>query len=147
MIKRFKSFVARLPFSGKFIIGQLFMNLYTNSPTPTKRAINYLILIVLLAIYIIAHGYQAQLGLEAFLKFNSPPYVLFIFFLYSIINISVVIVQAYLAIRATMYMYKSHNYHISFKPHSFHSNSSTIIALLVTLAGQLIFCAFYFMYI
>ncbi|KKR35404.1 MAG: hypothetical protein UT67_C0002G0028 [Candidatus Magasanikbacteria bacterium GW2011_GWA2_40_10] len=142
----FTRFVGKLPLSGKMLIRPALFGLY-QSTTLSERRLKYWSLIIFFSFFVFVHGLQAALGVEA-LGFESPVWTKTIFGLYALVNISVVLAQISLGLRATQFFFKKGNGSFSPKRKRYinYSKSEVKTMLVVTLGGQIIFILFYTWY-
>jgi len=142
-MKSFFRFIGMLPFIGKIGIKLLVYHFY-QSMTASERKQSYLHLIVFLAYSILLHATQAMVGIQA-LSFNSPLWVKVISGLYAIINICVILTQAYLGLRITNFWRRGMCPRTN-KAMPEWTISEVATMLAVTFGGQIFFITLYLWY-
>jgi uncharacterized membrane protein YhaH (DUF805 family) len=141
-MKSFAKLVGKLPLIGKLLIRPYVFNLY-QSMTSRERRRNYIHLMVLLVLFILFHGVLAKMGIRA-LSFDSPMWVKVISVLYAIANICVILSQIYLGFRATHFFLKAPLR--AGKNDCGYSDAETVVMIIVTLGGQIVFFSLYLWY-
>lgn len=139
-MKGFTKFIGRLPFAGKMSIKPLVFGLY-QSTTQEERQWAYAKLAGLLVAFILLHGVQMTMGVEA-LEFDSPIWAKVVSALYAIVNFCVVLTQLHLGYRTTRFYFKG-LYPKTKRGYTEHSGNEVAIMLAVTLGGQIIFLSQY----
>lgn len=113
-------------------------------PTKKERRWNYLCSLSLLIFFILIHALQAQMGIEA-LSFHSPLWVKIIVAVYALVNISVLITQAYLALRITRSLFTSPCARKK-RTAPLWTIGEVLTTVVVTFGGQMIFRCYYLYY-
>lgn len=134
-MRGFVRFINRLPFAGKMSIRPLVFLLYS-STTRGRQWASYAGLIILLAVFVVGHSFQARDGMAAAMA--GPVSVKIVGGLYAVANISVVIAQVYLAGRVTLFIRRGLTPRRK-KAYRGFSLTSVIIMIAVTLGGQIVF--------
>lgn len=146
-MKSFTKFVSKLPFSGKALIRPVIFALY-QSIAASERKQNYLNAIFLLTLFILAHAVQVSFAVRM-MSFDAPAWVRVISAFYALVNICVCVVQMHICFRATrFYLYAPY-------PRAARNGRGApnvkmtiegMIALVITLSGQIFFFSLYFHY-
>jgi hypothetical protein len=142
-MKSFSKFVGRFPFSGKVSIRMLAFGLYHSTST-TARRWNYFFLMALLILFVVLHGVQMKMGIEA-LYFESPVWAKVISATYAFANFSVALTQAYLIWRVTRFFLRGLYPRMKRRCIEYSGNEVAVM-FAVTIAGQIIFVSQYIHY-
>jgi hypothetical protein len=142
-MESFAKLIGKLPFAGKIAIRLIIFSFY-QSMTAQKRRWNYLWLMLLLVFFVLFHGVQAQMGIEA-LSFDAPYVVKVVSALYAVANVCVVLTQMYLGFRATHFLFCAPYPRMQRRDRGY-SAANTAIMFAITLGGQTIFCFLYNLY-
>lgn len=142
-MKRFTKIIGKLPLSGKVAIRQLVFGI-VQSTTWEVRKRYYIGFMILLTISIPVHGMQLLLGLIA-LGFNSPIWARIVSVLYALVNLCVILTQAYLGYR--MIRFVSRQLYSQVKRNYIdYSFDKSLTMTAITLGCQLIFLLQFFLY-
>jgi hypothetical protein len=142
-LRTFSKFMGRLPFSGRALI-RPGVNAVRQSQTRCTRAICYIALMVLLVILVVAHGYQAWMGVSA-LGFLAPIWAKCVFALYGLVNSAVTLTQVHIICRTTRYVVATPLKAQARRLSEF-TITEEVTMFLVTLGGQAAFAVPYLMY-
>jgi len=142
-MKAFSWYFGKMPFAGKFAIRICFDALY-RSTSFGERLKSYLALVGLLAVYFYGHGEQMLMGVHLMFTQNITYWAIFAGFLYAIINLVVIVVHTYLAIRATTLLLSKKYAKNALHRVNIISGVDVLLSFIVTLAGQFAFLVVYF---
>lgn len=142
-MKKFARCIGALPFLGRMKIRPYTYRFY-QSESKEGRLFHYTRLKLLLIFFVILHACFVGLGIHA-LSFNAPILAKGIYVTYALINMSVVLVQVHLYLRARVFWSKD-LYSRGNKSHPKWSSLEERAMWTVTLGGNLIFIICYFLY-
>ena len=142
-MKRFAKLIGMFPFCGKLTIRPFVFGIY-QSTTGGGRWKNYAALMVVLLLFILLHGLQAKMGVEA-LNFSAPIWVRGVAGLYALINACVVLTQIHLVFRAT-YFSLAKPLAKEKRVYYCHSEAEKLKMIVITLGGQIVFLLIYILY-
>ena len=142
-MKSFAKLIGKLPFAGKLAIRPTIFSFY-QSVTERERRRNYLWLLLLFVSFVLLHGVQAKMGIEA-LGFDSPIWAKMVSALYAAANICVIVTQIYLGFRVTRFVFTAPYPRMRRKGNDYSAKQANTM-LVVTLGGQVIFLILYCWY-
>lgn len=102
-MKKFARTISYLPLAGKIWIAPVVFGLY-GATTNSRRTAWFCLALILLVLFIFAHGKQAQIGFEA-LHLDAPTWVRIIFGLFAVANACVTLTQIYILYRITVFLF------------------------------------------
>jgi hypothetical protein len=114
------------------------------SATRRDRLTSYAILMLTLILFVIAHGYQAWMGISA-MEFLAPVWAKVIYAVYAIVNSAVTLTQAHIICRTTRFVLFT-PLKASFQRLAEFSPREQTLMLFVTLGGQASFITIYLVY-
>lgn len=141
-MKRYSKFVGKLPFSGKIAIKECLVNLYTQETLKDRLKV-FSGVVLFLLLFIFAHLMQSSMGVTLFLTTDFVA-VKIMALVYAAVNLMVSIEQVYLLIRSTYFIIRTRkSMRIGKSREAKTTKREVVLAVIVTLAGQIIFGGFY----